>query len=184
MNKRTRNRQPAPVVGAVEAAAQQVLGPVKRAQELTVQQESITVQVALPPPEMLQGYEAVRAGTMELLIRWSEEEQNHRRKLESDAQTANISAQQAGLALNEKQVANQRDVLLYQASTVRTSDLVGQVFGWLLCLAAMGLAAYLAVKGHEVVASVLAALPTAAVIQSFRTLNRQEAKKEPQSVSK
>lgn len=174
MNKRTRNRPPS-VSNPVDAAAQQVLGSV-HSPGLTVQQESITVQVQLPPPAMLAEYERTRPGTMDLLIRWNEEEQSHRRSLEIEAQAANIAAQRAHIEANQSQVATQRDAVMYQAETVRKSDLLGQIFGWLLCLIAMGLATYLALHGHEAVAAVLAALPTAAVIQSFRTLNRQEAK--------
>lgn len=144
-----------------------------------MQQESITVQVQLPPPAMLAEYERTRPGTMDLLVRWNEEEQMHRRRLESEAQAANISAQQMQLSLNAKQVETQRTAAMYQAQTVRTSDLLGQVFGWALCVIAIALATYLALAGHTTVAAVLAALPTAAVIQSFRSLNRQDAKKEP-----
>lgn len=117
---------------------------------------------------------------MDLLIRWNEEEQRHRRAMEAEAQAANIKAQQAQIALTTTQVQAQKEAVLYQAQTVRHSDLLGQVFGWLLCLGATGLATYLALEGQSAVAAVLAALPTAAVIQSFRTLNRQEAKKTPE----
>ena len=177
MNKRTRNKPPANF-GQVESAAQQVLGP-QRQSELTVSQESITVQVALPPPAMMAEYERVRPGTMDSLVAWAESEQAHRRKLESEAQTANIAAQRAHTELQQAQLATQRQALMYQAETVRRSDLVGQIIGGLLCLLAMVAAAYLGLKGRTAVAVALAALPTAAVIQSFRSLNRQEARAKP-----
>ena len=121
---------------------------------------------------------------MDLLVRWNEEEQSHRRRMDQLAIEANIEAQRRQLDLAEGQLDAQRTAAMYQAQTVRHSDMLGQVFGWVLSTGAIVLAAYLAIEGHEAVAAALAALPTAAVIQSFRTLNRQEAKALPPSSEK
>lgn len=153
-------------------------------QTVTVQEQSVTVHVQLPPPSLLAEYERVRPGTMDLLVRWNEEEQSHRRRMDQLAIEANIEAQRRQLDLAEGQLDAQRTATMYQARTVRSSDMLGQIFGWVLSAGAIGLATYLAVQGHELVATALAALPTAAVIQSFRTLNRQDAKAPPTSSEK
>lgn len=129
---------------------------------------------------MLRQYDEVRPGTSDLLIRWNEEEQAHRRRMEAQAMQANIEAQRAQLVLGEHQVKAQSDALLYQARTVRYSDSSGQVLGWLLCAAAIGGAVYLAMNDQGWVAAALAAIPTAGIIQSFRSLTRQDAR-EPAS---
>lgn len=146
---------------------------------MRVEEHSVTVQVQLPPPSMLQQYDAARPGTSDLLIRWNEEEQAHRRRMETLVIEANIRAQQQQSELAARQVEAQREALMYQAQTVRSSDTRGQHQGWLLCAGAIAGAIYLAIAGHDWVAGVLAAIPTAAIIQSFRTLTRQEAKDKP-----
>lgn len=175
MSKRTRNSPPSAIRPA-DAAARQVAGTATQQSELLVQEHSVTVQVQLPPPAMLEQYDRVKPGTSDLLIRWNEEEQIHRRQLEAMTVEANIRAQQHQSELATKQVEAQREALMYQAATVRSSDSRGQYLGWILCAAAIGGAIYLAMNGQAWVAGVLAALPTAAVIQSFRTLTRQEAR--------
>lgn len=185
MKKRSGNQPPGALKPA-DAAARESLGPVAQPmqQTVTVQEQSVTVHVQLPPPGLLAEYERVRPGTMDLLVRWNEEEQSHRRRMDQLAIEANIDAQRRQLDLAQDQLAAQRSATMYQAQTVRHSDMLGQVFGWILSAGAVGLAAYLAVQGHEVVAAALAALPTAAVIQSFRTLTRQDAKALPPSSEK
>lgn len=128
---------------------------------------------------MLEQYDRVKPGTSDLLIRWNEEEQAHRRKLEVTAVEANIRAQQHQSELASRQVEAQREALMYQAETVRSSDSRGQFQGWLLCAGAIGGAIYLALNGQPWVAGVLAAIPTAAIVQSFRTLTRQDARDKP-----
>lgn len=130
---------------------------------------------------MLTQYDQARPGTADLLVRWSEEEQAHRRKMEALALQANIDAQQKQVQTMDRQVAIQREVALYQAATVRRSDFAGQALGWLICTMAIGGAIWLGLAGHTVVAGLLAAIPTAAIVQSFRTLTRQDAKAPPAS---
>ncbi len=141
-----------------------------------VREESVTVQVQLPPPAMLQEYDRFRPGTSELLIRWNEEEQAHRRRVELEALQANIAAQARQLELASRQGQTQHDAVMYQAHTVRSSDAKGQVLGWLLCVGAVGGSIWLGLNGQTAVACVLAAIPTAAIIQSFRSLTRQDAR--------
>lgn len=169
-------RTPPGTLKPSEAAAREAFGPIAQQQVVTLQEQSVTVHVQLPPPALLAEYERVQAGTMDLFIRWSEEEQAHRRRQDELALTANIEAQRRQLSVAESQLEANKAIATYQAETVRSSDRSGQILGWSLCAAAMGLAVYLSLQGHEAVAAVLAALLTAAVIQSFRTLTRQEAR--------
>ncbi|WP_349254831.1 hypothetical protein [Roseateles cellulosilyticus] len=112
-------------------------------QTVTVQEQSVTVHVQLPPPGLLAEYERVRPGTMDLLVRWNEEEQSHQRRMDQLAIEANIEAQRRQLDLAGGQLDAQRIATKYQARTVRSSDMLGQVFGWLLSAGAVGLATYL-----------------------------------------
>jgi Predicted membrane protein (DUF2335) len=178
MNKKIRNSPPSQV-RAADAAARQAFGPSIRTQEVVLQEQSVTVQVQLPPPSMLRQYDEARPGTADLLIRWNEEEQAHRRHIELTALNANVQSQRKQTELAEQQVKTQREALMFQAQTVRRSDSSGQYLGWLLCAGAIAGAVYLALNGHDVVAAVLAAIPTAAVVQSFRSLTRQDARDTP-----
>lgn len=183
MSRKT-GRNPPGALKPADAAVREAVGPISQQQTLTLQQESVTVHVQLPPPEMMERYERVRPGTMDLLVKWSEEEQAHRREQDRLALQANIESQKRQLDIAADQVNRQHSVATFQATTIRRSDFIGQVLGWALAAGAIGAAVYLAVQGHETVAAVLAALPTAAVIQSFRTLNRQEARAPSQEAGK
>lgn len=110
----------------------------------------------LPTPEDLQRYEALTPGTAERIIRMAEDESGHRRRIEDRANVANVEAQAAQLAIAD-----------YQSRAVFRSDMLGQVAGLLVSLACIAGAVYLALSGREWVAGVLAAIPTAAVIQAF-----------------
>lgn len=181
---RKSGRNPPGALRPAEAAVREAVGPISQQQTLTLQQESVTVHVQLPPPEMLERYERARPGTMDLLVRWSEEEQAHRREQDRIALQANVESQRRQLDIAQDQVNRQHGVATYQATTIRRSDFIGQLLGWALAAGAIAASVYLALEGHEGVAAVLAALPTAAVIQSFRTLIRQDAKAPPQDPSK
>ena len=69
---------------------------------------------------------------------------------------ANIATQQNQLALGEKQ----------QKSVFR-SDLIGQVFGLIVCLSSIAAAIYPGINGHDWLAGAIAAIPTAALIKAF-----------------
>ena len=69
---------------------------------------------------------------------------------------ANIATQKNQLALGEKQ----------QKSVFR-SDLMGQVFGLIVCLSSIAAAIYLGINGHDWLAGAIAAIPTAAFIKAF-----------------
>jgi uncharacterized membrane protein len=95
-------------------------------------------------------------GAAARLIKLAEDEAEHRRKIETMAIDANIATQQNQLALGEKQ----------QKSVFR-SDLIGQVFGLIVCLSSIAAAIYLGINGHDWLAGAIAAIPTAALIKAF-----------------
>lgn len=112
----------------------------------------------IPPPDLLRSFDALIPGTAARLIQWAEDEQAHRRRLESDAQAANIVAQQRQLAVNE-----------YQSHGVFRSDMVGQLCGFAVCLACVAGVVWLGIAGQTGPAIALAAIPTGAVIMAFRS---------------
>ncbi|MBW8830611.1 MAG: DUF2335 domain-containing protein [Burkholderiales bacterium] len=106
---------------------------------------------------MLREFDAVLPGTAEKLIRWAEEESAHRRSMESSAQAANIMNQSRHL-----------EIVHYQSRATFRSDFVGQICGFIVCIACVVGAIWMGALGHEVAAGALCAIPTAAVIQAFR----------------
>ncbi len=115
-------------------------------------------QGLIPPPVILQQFDELIPGTAARLIQWAEDEQHHRQSLEREAQDANICAQR-----------RQLDIADRQARSVFWSDMLGQAFGFVVCLACVTGAIALALQGHTATAIALAAIPTAATIQAFRT---------------
>ena len=111
---------------------------------------------AVPHPDILRGFDDIVPGAAARLIKLAEDESEHRRKLESQSLEANIITQQNQLALGET-----------QQKYVFRSDLVGQVFGLLVCLSSIASAIYLGINGHDWLAGVIAAIPTAALIKAF-----------------
>ena len=125
-------------------------------------QQVVTTQVQqysgqIPPPDLLRSFDDLLPGTAKRLIQWAEEEQNHRRRLESGAQAANIDAQQRQISIAQ-----------YQSRGVFRSDIVGQVFGLVVCLSCISGAVLLALNGQPTVAGALTIIPTGAVIYAFR----------------
>jgi len=109
-----------------------------------------------PPPDILKGLDDLVPGTAAKLIQLALEESAHRRTLEIKVADANISAQQ-----------KQTEINLKQTKAVFTSDLLGQIFGFLVCITSIGLSGYLGYKDHEALAFAIAAIPTAAIIKAF-----------------
>lgn len=62
-------RTPPGTLKPSEAAAREAFGPIAQQQVVTLQEQSVTVHVQLPPPALLAEYERVQAGTMDLFIR-------------------------------------------------------------------------------------------------------------------
>lgn len=109
-----------------------------------------------PPPEVLERYDALVPGTAQRLIDLAVEESHHRRKLESNAQAADIEARN-----------KQLEIASEQSKAVFRSDVIGQGAGIIVALCCIAGAVFLAISGRELAAAALAAIPTAAVIQAF-----------------
>lgn len=116
---------------------------------------------AIPHPEILRGFELQVPGSAARLIKQAEDESAHRRKLELMTIDANISAQQQQLDLGSQ-----------QTKSVFRSDLIGQISGLIVCLLAIVAAVFLGLEGHDGLAAIIAAIPTAAIIKAF-TLNKK-----------
>jgi len=138
-------------------AAGKVLGPglVQSEQKLVIQQSEYAGHI--PHPDILKQFDQLIPGTGAKLIRWAEQEQDHRRSMERNAMQANIAAQQAQSATNA-----------YTARAIFRSDMVGQVCGFLVCLVCVAGAIWMGTIGQPWVAAALAAIPTAAVVQALR----------------
>lgn len=120
------------------------------------QQQTKIFQGPTPPPEVLERYDALVPGTAQRLFNLAVEESQHRRKLEDEANQANINAQQKQLEIAD-----------YQTRSVFRSDVIGQVAGGLVSLSCVAGSVFLASTGHDWAAGALAAIPTAAVIRAF-----------------
>jgi uncharacterized membrane protein len=138
----------APVVAAAPATQ------AGRAASVVMQSE---YSGSIPPPDLLRGFDDLVPGSAARIIAWAEDEQRHRHRMESGAQSANIDAQR-----------RQIDLQSAQARAIFRSDMVGQVFGLVVCLSCIGGAVLLGLSGHPWVAGALCAIPTGAVIYAFR----------------
>jgi len=125
---------------------------------LTSVQQTQVFQGPTPPPEILERYEKLVAGTAKRLFEQAESESMHRRSIELKATEANISAQHKQLEIAE-----------YQSKAVFRSDAIGQTAGLFVSLACIFGAIYLASLGKTPEAIALSAIPTAAVIRAFFT---------------
>jgi len=100
----------------------------------------------------------------------AQDEQTHRHAIEAKVTEGNVAAQQRHYGLAELQAATQREVAMYQAKTVRWSDFFGQVLGFAVCVGCSYGAFLLGMAGQTGPAIALGAIPTAAIVQSFRTM--------------
>jgi uncharacterized membrane protein len=130
-----------------------------------IQHKTEVFQGPVPHPDILAGMDRVVPGSARDLIEMAKAEAAHQREMEVLTTTANIDAQKKQLEIAD-----------YQSKAVFRSDTLGQVAGMIVSLTCVGVAAYLAVNGHEWVAVVLAGIPTAAVIQAFFAKRRADGK--------
>ncbi|MBB1630278.1 hypothetical protein A9975_05305 [Cupriavidus sp. UME77] len=80
----------------------------------------------------------------------------HRRRLEAQALDANVASQKKQLEIAD-----------YQSRVVFKSDTIGQIAGVIVSAACIAGSVWLALSNHEVTATALAAIPTAAIIKAF-----------------
>lgn len=111
----------------------------------------------IPPPDLLQQFDAYRPGTGARLIQWAEDEQLHRRAMDAQAQAANIELQMQHLALAKQQQTSEFE-----------SDRIGQLAGLVVCVLCVCAAAWLGSMGHTAVPVALAAVPSGAIVLAFR----------------
>lgn len=119
---------------------------------------------------MLAAFEELVPGTAAQLIADAREEAIRRREREEKILVANIASQERNFTITE-----QRDAV------VARSDLFGQIAGLIVCLTCIASAVSLVLvhPEHWKVAATLAALPTAAMIKSFRLDRFSVQKKTP-----
>lgn len=110
----------------------------------------------IPHPDILHGFDELVPGTAVRIIDMAESESVHRRDLELRAMESNIATQKKQLEIAD-----------YQNRIVHKSDRNGQIAGVLVSLACIAGSVWLAFNGHDWVAGLLAAIPTAAVIKVF-----------------
>jgi uncharacterized membrane protein len=123
-----------------------------------LQEVQVSTSGPLPTPEALAAYDRTLQGAANRIVSMAENEQSHRHQQAMQAMQANINAQQRQLDLAERQI-----------KSVTTSDLVGQILGAVISLAAVIGAAYLALNGQPYVAGCLVALPLAGIIRALKT---------------
>lgn len=140
---------------------------------IQTQQKQVTVQAAsfkgpLPPPSLLQEYDRIYPGAARVLIERAEKEADHRHEQENKALKANIDAQE-----------RHQQIVSAQSAAVFRSDALGQILGFIVCVACGIGAFYLGLNGHDLGAASLAAIPTAAIVQAFRVagIRKESVKK-------
>jgi uncharacterized membrane protein len=130
--------------------------------QTTAVHQTQVFQGPTPHPEIMERYENLVPGIAKRLFDQAEEESKHRRAVELAANNANILAQQKQLAIAD-----------YQSKSVFRSDTIGQIAGLIVSLSCVFGAIYLASLEKTVVATALAAIPTAAIIKAFFTSNKK-----------
>lgn len=121
----------------------------------------------LPAPETLSGYEEILPGAAERILRMAEREQESRLTLESRQLESDIQ--------HRDDMANiQRRV----HTGAFASDYIGQVLGFALAAAALGLAAYAGIwRENWAVSALFLSLPVVGMIQAVRGM-KQKAKED------
>jgi len=125
-------------------------------QTIQVAQATQVHQGPIPHPDVLAGYDRVIPGAAERILVMAETEALNRNRREDDALKANILAQDLQLKISEQ-----------QTKSVFRSDLVGQTFGFIVCLGCICATVYLGLLGHDWLAAALAAIPTGATVKAF-----------------
>lgn len=156
MAKRNEQSNFQPSKNAAANAVSSAFPPQHQIQIQQVQEVQHAYQGPVPPPDILRAFDALVPGTAKRLIDLAESESQHRRDMEQKVLAANIAAQSQQLDLADE-----------QSRIVYRTDTTGQSFGFAVALACIAGSVYLSVNGHEVVATALAAIPTAAVIKAF-----------------
>lgn len=120
----------------------------------------------LPAPEVLAGYEQILPGAAERILAMAERQQENRLALESKQLQADVDHRDEMARIQKR---------LHTGSFI--SDYIGQVFGVITALVAMGLAAYAGIwKDNWLVAALFLSLPVVGIIQAVRGMKVKEKK--------
>jgi len=112
--------------------------------QIQLKQTSV-ISGPLPPPEALARYDAIKPGFAERIMKMAEEEAIHRRIQEGKALAADV------------------EVMRAYPTEVR----LGQIFAFLIGLAALGLGAYTAVSGAEVAGGFIGTTGVVGLVSAF-----------------
>ena len=134
---------------------------VKTSPVAVAQQQSF--QGPIPPPALLEHYDKIIPGAAERILAMAESETTHRHQQEAVAIEANIAVQQHQISVESRQI-----------QLVFRSDVMGQVFGFLISLSSIGGSIWLALNGQALAAAALVALPLAGIIRALK--ERQPSK--------
>jgi uncharacterized membrane protein len=99
----------------------------------------------LPPPTILDGYESLMSGAAELIFKTYENEVAHRQ-------------------------ATEKEMLRIEAAASKSSSsimIMGQVFGFIICMAFLASGTYLIANGHEISGALFGGGSMAAIVTAF-----------------
>lgn len=127
--KQPEKRQAAEIQDAQKAM--EVIDSLPEKQKREVMQAMCTIQQTsfhgpLPPPEMMEGYEAILPGAAERIMKMAENQSAHRMNMESVSMHNQIKLKKSG-----------------------------QILGFIMALIIIGLSVWLGIEGHDVLAGVI-----------------------------
>jgi uncharacterized membrane protein len=126
-------------------------------QQVFAAQQTVThYQGDIPHPDILRGFDEISSGTAKSLIDLAIEQSKRRMDMEEKSLAANIATQE-----------NQYQIQVIQTQAIYKSDVLGKRFGFLVCIACIASSVYLSINGHDWIAGLLAAIPTASLIKVF-----------------
>lgn len=102
-------------------------------------------QGPLPPPAILEDYDRIHPGLASEIVAWARDETKHRHAMEQKA-----------ISIDEKLAKSHvREILL------------GQIFGFIIAMAFLGGAIFLALRGYEIAAAALGSLGIGSIVVAF-----------------
>lgn len=126
-------------------------------------------QGPLPAPQELLQYDQLLPGSADRIIAMAEREQAHRINVEDLAHRAEIRHR-------DEIVGSQREV----ARAAFTSDLIGQILGWVIAAGCVAGAVYTAyIHANPWVSIALVSLPVASIIKAVRSMLPDGGAKKP-----
>ena len=150
----SRNRRPARKKSSPPPANPKSGPPDQSGRVITqVLHEERRISGPLPTPDILLGYDEVLPGAAERIMRMAEKEQ----------------------AMAEKDQASAREVEGIAVRAATADNRRGQIFGFLVALAAFGTASYLGYLGHGIAAAIVGGGTVVALVTVFVTGRRHRS---------